>query len=124
MINSRTIDLGCYADIGGPEATPKTGIGMAGHIDGPLYYETLGKSGPVMAFVHRTQWTSRAGSSRWRSCPQYRCIAIDLPGYGKSPKARAGLAMQDIAQACWEAIDDAYPGERALWSAAPSAHRC
>ena len=22
--------------------------------------------------------------------------------------------MQDIAQACWEAIDDAYPGERAI----------
>jgi hypothetical protein len=25
---------------------------MAEHIDGPLYYETMGKSGPVMAFVH------------------------------------------------------------------------
>ena len=25
---------------------------MANHIDGALYYETMGKSGPVMAFVH------------------------------------------------------------------------
>ena len=25
---------------------------MAEHIDGPLYYEAMGKSGPVMAFVH------------------------------------------------------------------------
>ena len=24
---------------------------MANHIDGPLYYETMGKRGPVMAFV-------------------------------------------------------------------------
>ena len=25
---------------------------MADHIEGLLYYETMGKSGPVMAFVH------------------------------------------------------------------------
>ena len=88
---------------------------MAEHIDGPLYYETMGKSGPVMAFVHpnpmdQSCWIFQmAQMSTW-----YRCIAIDLPGYGRSPKARAGLTMQDIAQACWEAIDDAYPGERAI----------
>jgi len=87
---------------------------MADHIDGPLYYETMGKSGPVMAFVHpnpmdQSCWIFQmAQMSTW-----YRCIAIDLPGYGRSPKARAGLTMADIAQACWEAIDDAYPGERA-----------
>jgi pimeloyl-ACP methyl ester carboxylesterase len=75
---------------------------MAEHIDGPLYYETMGESGPVMAFVHpnpmdQSCWIFQmAQMSTW-----YRCIAIDLPGYGKSPKARAGLTMQDIAQACW-----------------------
>ena len=88
---------------------------MADHIDGPLYYETMGKSGPVMAFVHpnpmdQSCWIFQmAQLSTW-----YRCIAIDLPGYGKSPKASAELTMQDIAQACWEAIDDAYTSERAL----------
>src|SRR5258708_37626510 len=84
-------------------------------MDGPLYSETMGKSGPVMAFVHpspmdQSCWIFQmAQMSAW-----YRCVAIDLPGYGRSPKARAGLTMQDIAQACWEAIDDAYPGERAI----------
>ena len=64
---------------------------MADHIEGPLYYETMGKSGPVMAFVHpnpmdQSCWIFQmAQMSTW-----YRCIALDLPGYGRSPKARAG----------------------------------
>ena len=88
---------------------------MAVHIEGPLYYETIGRSGPVMAFVHpnpmdQSCWIFQmAQMSTW-----YRCIALDLPGYGRSPKARDGLTMQEIAQACWAAVDDAYPGERAV----------
>ena len=82
---------------------------MASHIDGPLYYERLGREGPVMAFVHpnpmdQSCWLYQmARFSTW-----YRCIAIDIPGYGRSPKATAGLTMQDIAQGCWEAIDEAF----------------
>ena len=59
---------------------------MADHIDGPLYYETMGKRGPVMGFVHpnpmdQSCWIFQmAQMSTW-----YRCIGIDLPGYGKSP---------------------------------------
>ena len=88
---------------------------MAAHIEGPLYYERMGRSGPVMAFVHpnpmdQSCWIFQmAHLSTW-----YRCIAIDIPGYGRSPKATAGLTMDDMAQACWEAIDDATPGERAI----------
>jgi len=88
---------------------------MAEHIDGPLYYERMGRSGPVMAFVHpnpmdQSCWIFQlAQLSTW-----YRCVAIDIPGYGRSPKARAGLTMQDTAQACWEAIDEVAPGERAI----------
>ena len=88
---------------------------MAAHIEGSLYYERMGRSGPVMAFVHpnpmdQSCWIFQmAHLSTW-----YRCIAIDIPGYGRSPKATAGLTMDDMAQACWEAIDDATPGERAI----------
>ena len=91
---------------------------MAEHLDGPLYYETMGKSGPVMAFVHpnpmdQSCWIFQmAQMSTW-----YRCIAIDLPGYGKSPKARAGLTMQDMSTM-------PIPASAPSWSAAPSAHRC
>ncbi len=87
---------------------------MAQHIHGPLYYERMGRTGPVIAFIHpnpmdQSCWIFQmAHLSTW-----YRCIAIDIPGYGRSPKADAGLTMTDMAEACWEAIDDALPGEKA-----------
>jgi pimeloyl-ACP methyl ester carboxylesterase len=88
---------------------------MAEHIQGPLYYERMGRTGPVMAFVHpnpldQSCWLYQlAHFSTW-----FRCVAIDIPGYGRSPKADPGLTLADIAAGCWEAIDDACPGERAI----------
>ena len=88
---------------------------MAEHIEGPLYYEKMGRSGPVIAFVHpnpmdQSCWIFQlAHLSTW-----FRCIAIDIPGYGRSPKATLGLTMTDMAEACWEAVDDAFPGESAI----------
>jgi 3-oxoadipate enol-lactonase len=88
---------------------------VADHIQGPLYYERMGRTGPVMAFVHpnpldQSCWMFQmAHFSTW-----FRCIAMDIPGYGHSPKADAGLTLRDIAVACWEAIDDAWPGESAV----------
>jgi pimeloyl-ACP methyl ester carboxylesterase len=82
---------------------------MAPHINGPLNYERLGKDGPAMAFVHpnpmdRDCWIYQMSHfSTW-----YRCMAIDLPGYGRSPSAVTGLTMPDVAEACWEAIDDCF----------------
>jgi pimeloyl-ACP methyl ester carboxylesterase len=80
---------------------------VAEHINGPLHWEQLGKSGRPIAFVHpnpmdHTCWLYQmAHLSTW-----FRCIGIDLPGYGKSPTAQKGLTMQDVAQACWEAVDE------------------
>lgn len=80
---------------------------MAEHINGPLNWEQLGKTGRPMVFVHPNPldlscWTYQMSHfSTW-----FRCIGIDLPGYGRSPSATAGLTMTDVAQACWEAIDE------------------
>ncbi len=78
---------------------------MADHINGPLHWEQLGKTGQPIAFVHpnpmdHTCWLYQMDHfSTW-----YRCIGIDLPGYGKSPTARPGLTMDNIAEACWDAV--------------------
>lgn len=80
---------------------------MADHINGRLYWEQLGKQGTPIAFVHpnpmdHTCWVYQmAHLSTW-----FRCIGIDLPGYGRSPTAQVGLTMDDVAQACWEAVDE------------------
>ena len=80
---------------------------MAAHINGPLNWERLGKSGRPMVFVHPNPldlscWVYQmAHFSTW-----FQCIGIDLPGYGRSPAASAGLTMTDVAQACWEAVDE------------------
>jgi pimeloyl-ACP methyl ester carboxylesterase len=81
---------------------------MAAHIEGPLNWEQIGKRGTPIAFVHPNPmdhdcWLYQmAHLSTW-----FRCIGIDLPGYGFSPKATPGLTMVDVAQGCWEAVDEA-----------------
>ena len=88
---------------------------MASHINGPLYWEQLGKSGRPILFVHpnpldHSCWLYQMDHfSTW-----YRCISVDLPGYGKSPTAQPGLTIADMAEACWEVMDDAARGESAI----------
>jgi pimeloyl-ACP methyl ester carboxylesterase len=80
---------------------------VAEHIPGKLHLEQHGKQGPVMFFVHGNPYDNRlwlyqtAHFSTW-----FRCVAVDLPAYGRSPAAQPGLRLGDMAQACWEALDE------------------
>lgn len=76
-------------------------------IRGPLNFEVAGPVGaPTMVFLHPTPLDSAcwmyqvAHLSNW-----FRCVAIDLPGFGRSPKADSGTTMADVAVACWDAVD-------------------
>jgi len=81
------------------------------HIGGRLYWERVGRDGPTLVFLHPlphdlTCWTFQlAHFARWATC-----VAIDLPGLGRSPASQRGLAMSDVAAACWNAVDEARRG--------------
>lgn len=78
---------------------------MARRVNGPLNTVTIG-SGPPIVFIHPNplDWScwlyQMAHFSSW-----YQTIGIDLPGYGRSPSAEPGVTMDDVVDACWEAID-------------------
>jgi pimeloyl-ACP methyl ester carboxylesterase len=81
--------------------------GVNGRIDGDLYYEVMGPAdAPPMLFIHPnpmdgSSWLFQlAHFSTW-----FRCLAVDLPGYGRSPRSRPGLTIGDLADACWDAVD-------------------
>jgi pimeloyl-ACP methyl ester carboxylesterase len=79
---------------------------MARHIPGPLYYAQQGDAGVPMVFLHSTPddhrlWLHQtAHFSNW-----YRCIAVDLAGYGRSPAPQEGVTIADQAAAVWELVD-------------------
>jgi pimeloyl-ACP methyl ester carboxylesterase len=82
-------------------------LSMAQHIPGKLHWEQHGKHGPTMLFIHGNPYDNRlwlyqtAHFSAW-----FRCVAVDLPAYGRSPAPQPGLTLGDLAQACWEAVDE------------------
>ncbi len=79
---------------------------MANHIPGPLYFEQAGRSGTPMVFLHSTPDDHRLWlyQTAYFSA-NYRTIAVDLAGYGRSAPPLAGVTVPDQAQACWEAVD-------------------
>jgi pimeloyl-ACP methyl ester carboxylesterase len=86
-------------------------------IDGPLYYEALGpRDASPMLFIH----PNPMDGSCWlfqttHFATWFRCIALDLPGYGRSPASRPGLTMTDLADACWNALDNEVSGPAVLF---------
>jgi pimeloyl-ACP methyl ester carboxylesterase len=88
---------------------------MAPRIEGDLYYEVMGRSGPAMVFVHpnpldQSAWLYQLTHfSTW-----YRCVTVDIPGYGRSPTSRQGVTLSDMAIAVWEAVDRAVGTEAAI----------
>jgi 3-oxoadipate enol-lactonase len=59
-----------------------------------------------MLFVHPNPYDGSAWMYQLTHLATwYRCVAVDLPGFGRSPKASPGLSLDEIADACWNAVD-------------------
>jgi 3-oxoadipate enol-lactonase len=75
---------------------------------GPIHLESLGAGGSTIAFVHPTP----ADSSIWihqmvRFSAAGRTVAVDLPGYGRSPRLEPEDDLTDVARSVWDAFDRA-----------------
>lgn len=72
----------------------------------PIYYETVGE-GPAMVFIHANPfdhhlWMYQAAHfSTW-----FRCINIDIRGYGRSAKIEAPFTLDDMCQDIWGVCED------------------
>jgi len=86
------------------------------HDGSALYYEEYG-AGPPLVFVH-----GQAGNTLvwWQQipafAPDYRCIVLDLPGWGRSLDARSGSGprLPDIVAALGRVLDAAGVGTCAI----------
>ncbi len=77
-------------------------------MDGALYAERAGRRGVPMILIHslpndHSVWLYQIA----HFATDHRVVAVDLPGLGRSPRARPGLTMEDLADACWDALDEA-----------------
>jgi pimeloyl-ACP methyl ester carboxylesterase len=88
---------------------------MSTHIAGPLHSTRTGVDGQVMLFVHPNPYDGSAWMYQLTHLASwYRCAAVDLPGFGRSPKASPGITLDEIADACWDAVDAIDPDGQAI----------
>jgi len=79
---------------------------MARRVPGPLYYEQIGATGTPMLFLHSTPDDHRLWLFQTAHfSAQFRTIAVDIGGYGRSPAVQSGVRAADQATACWEIVD-------------------
>lgn len=89
-----------------------------------LHVERSGRPGtPVVFFVHPNPldagcWLYQTTHlSMW-----YRTLAVDLPGYGLTPPWEVPFHLDDIAAACWSAVDEEDRSPAAIVGCSVGAH--
>lgn len=63
-----------------------------------VYFKSIGKGKKVLVFVHCWTCNSEFWKDSYNAFPEYRVIALDLIGHGKSDKPRTDYTMEYLAQ--------------------------
>lgn len=79
-----------------------------------IHYLDSGKGSKAVLFIHG--WTCRADfwEKNMSAFPEYRAIALDLPGHGKSDKPKTVYTMDFFAKAVEAVMKDAKVGKAVL----------
>src|SRR5688572_9025860 len=79
-----------------------------------VFYRDTGKGSKAIVFIHG--WTCNADF--WQKStgafPEYRTIALDLPGHGRSDKPKTDYTMEYFAKAVEAVMRDANVGKAVL----------
>lgn len=89
-----------------------------------LHFEIRGPAAaPTLLFVHPNPMDASCWTFQLEHFPpRYRAVAVDLPGYGLSPPWESPFTLDDLATACWDAVDYTTPGEVGLIGCSVGAH--
>ena len=72
-----------------------------------VYYKDFGKGKNALIFIHGWTCNSEFWSESYNAFPEYRVLALDLPGHGKSDKPQAVYSMEYFAKSVEAVMKDA-----------------
>jgi pimeloyl-ACP methyl ester carboxylesterase len=72
-----------------------------------VHYYDVGKGRNALILIHGWNCNADLWKASYNAFPQYRVIAVDLPGYGKSDKPETNYSMEYFARAIDAVMTDA-----------------
>jgi pimeloyl-ACP methyl ester carboxylesterase len=79
-----------------------------------VHYNSVGKGSKAIVFIHGWNCNADVWKDSVNAFPEYRVIAIDLPGHGQSDKPKTDYTMDYFAKSVEAVLKDAKVGKAVL----------